>query len=157
MAGEKYGDRAVAVLVAYVAANLQTYLTAVETAQSLTAGSMTPPAAYVASLITNDPRTPVVMVDCDGGITEDWGENLHVYDCMAILAFSGDADVSAGEAKARRYMTAMLDCIRADATLGATAEYAECTSQDFDAQVGGDSMTRHAVGLGVMVRIHEPT
>jgi len=156
MAGEKYGDRAVEALTAYVEDNLATYLTAVETAQSLTAGAMTPPVAYIASLIANDPRSPVVMVDCDGGDVENWGDNLHTYDCLVVLAFSGDANVVTGEAKARRYMTAMVDCIRADPTLGAAVEYAEATSQDFDAEIDGDKMIRHAIGLGVLVRIHEP-
>jgi formylmethanofuran dehydrogenase subunit A len=156
MAGEKYGDRAVNALATYVESNLSMYLSAVEVAQSLVTGSMTQPAAYIASMIANDPRTPVVMVDCDGGGAENWGDNIHTYGCHVVLAFSGDADVVAGEAKARRYMTALIDCIRADATLGSTVEYAEGTAQDFDAEIDGDKMTRHAIRLIVMVRIHEP-
>jgi hypothetical protein len=156
MAGEKYGDRAIESLRYYCEVHLQSYLTVVESAQGLTAGSMSPPVAYIASLIANDPRTPVLMVDCDGGDVENWGDNLHVYDCIIVLAFSGDADVAAGEAKARRYMTALVDMVRADATLDATVEYAEGTSQDFDAEIDGDKMIRHAIGLGVLVRIHEP-
>lgn len=157
MSGEKYGDRAVAKLLAYCSAQLQTYLTAVETAQSLTAGSLTVPVAFIGSLIANDPRTPVLMVDCTDGSAEDWGNGLHSYGCAIVLKFAGDADVAAGETKARRYMTALIDMIRANATLGGTVDLAWGGEQQFDAEKEGDAMTMHAVALEVSVRIHEPT
>ncbi len=156
MAGEKYGDRAVAKLLAWCSAQLQTYLTAVETAQGLTAGSMEPPVAYLGSLLASDGRSPLLMIDCDSGAVESWSDGLHSYQCLIVLVFNGDADVWAGETKARRYLTALIDMVRASATLGSTVELAWGGSQDFDAEKEGDR-TRHAVALEVLVRIHEPT
>lgn len=156
MSGEKYANRAVEKLRAHSAANLQTYLTAVETAQSLTAGSMIAPVAYLGSLLASDGRSPLLMVDCADGDAESWGDGLFSYGCLIVLAFNGGADPYEGEDQARRYMTALLDMIRASPTLGATVEYAEGGTQQFDAEKDGDA-TRHAIALEVMVRIHEPT
>jgi hypothetical protein len=73
-----------------------------------------------------------------------------------VIDFSGDADIDAGAKKARRYMTALIDMIRAAEDLDGNVELSWGGGQDFDAEHDGDR-TRHAVALGVMVRIHEPT
>lgn len=155
MAGEKYADRAVEKLRAHCAANLQTYLTAVETAQGLAAGAMVPPVAYEGSTF-DDGRSPLVLVDCPDGAVESWEDGLFSYGCSLFLVFNGGADVHDGQQQARRYLTALIDMIRAAETLGATVEYAQGGGQQLDAETTGDK-TRHAVAVEVMVRIHEPT
>lgn len=152
---ERYGARAVASLTDYLEDNLATFLTATETDLSLAAGALTPPVAYAETVILNDPRSPVVMVDCGNGTITDWGAGLSEYDCVVLLAFSGDADVKAGSIKARRYATAVIDAIRGSATLGNLVDYAEVTRVEFDAETDGEKYTRHAIGVHVMIRIHE--
>ena len=156
MAGERYGDLAAAALRSYCQSNLQTYLTAVETAQSLDAGSMAPPVAYLGSLMSEDGRSPLAMVDCVGGDAESWSDGLHAYDCRVVLVFNSDADLDAGATKARRYLTALVDMIRNGDTLGGTVALAWGGAQDFDAIQEDDAPTRFGVALTVMVRIHEP-
>jgi len=157
MAGEKYGDRAVTSLLAYCGSGLQTYLTAIETAQSLATGAMTAPVAYLGSLMAEDGRSPLLMVECIGGDPESWSDGLHAYECRVVLVFNSDADLVEGAAKARRYLTALVDMIRADATLGGTVELAWGGAQDFDAIQEDNAPTRFGVSLSVLVRIHEPT
>jgi len=155
MAGEKYIDKAVARLLAYYESNFQTYLTAVETAQSLATGAMTAPKDYVPALLPEDTRSPLLQVFATGAKPEDGRCGLYWVDCTVYLGYVGDANVEAGQQKMRRYMTAMVDTLRADYTLGSTVQEAVDGEQSLDAFKPGDAQTRYAIVLDVEVLIYE--
>lgn len=156
MAGEKYADKAVAKLLAWYEAQLQTYLTATETAQSLAAGSLTAPVDYVAGQFQEDTRTPLLLVSCDSGDTEDWNAGVYSYDCAVSLMYSSDANIEAGQLFMRRYMTALIDTVRADHTLGGTVAQALEMDQSLFSEKSADAVTRHAIALGIEIKLHEP-
>ena len=62
MAGERFIQKAVLKLSAYINSNLPTQLRAVETAQSLTTDSLTDPIAVVQYRAPFDNRSPLVEV-----------------------------------------------------------------------------------------------
>jgi len=131
MAGEKYGDKAVAKLLAWVQAQLPAQLRLVETAQSLTTNSLTDPVDYVAAKVPEDYRSPLIQIYCDDGDSTDPMNSLYRYRCTVHLGYCNDADPVGGQLFMRRYMTAMLDTIRTDRTFSGTVVMAIEGSQSF--------------------------
>jgi len=154
MAGEQYGDRAVAELLSYYETNLQTYLTAVETAQSLSTGAMTPPLDYLPGRMPDDLRSPLLQVYCDGGAAADHRNALHSYNCGVLVTYASDADIEAGQLFMRRYMTALVACLAADRTLGDNVVQAIDGEQNFFSE-SGDGTTSHSIDLSIEVMVFE--
>jgi hypothetical protein len=150
MSGEKNADLAVKAILNYFETGLPTYLTSLESAQSLVAGSMEPPVDYVAANLPDDLRSPLFECWCDSSRQyepEATGTVSVPYsnDCKMGISFSSDADVEEAQAKARRYMTALNDLLIADRTLGAKVVVAVDTDHTFYANAKGKSQTRHSV------------
>ncbi len=160
MSGEKYADRAVAALLAYVEAGLPTALRAVETAQSLTTNTITNPVDYVPARVPADTRSPLVEIWAKSGgrLPEDecGRNNIFGYDCTIRLACNSDANTETGPKRIRQYMTALLDLIDADNTLSAATRIVHTidTVQNFEAEQLDASM-RYALELGVDVIVFE--
>ena len=155
MAGEKYEDKAIANLLGWFENNLQTYLTAVETAQSLTAGTLAPPVDYVPGDLGDDPRSPLLLVFCTGSEEYENTRSLHRNSCVARLRFTSDADIEAGKLLARRYKTALLDTVYADRTLGGSVVHAIIIEETTDGVAMSDAETSHAIDIGVEVVTHD--
>jgi hypothetical protein len=155
MAGEKYAQRAVARLAEYLEANLPAQLRIVETAQGLASGALVDPIDYVQGDLTPDGRTPIVEIFCESGSPINYQNHLDSYDCTVALTFSGDAKVEDGQKQSTRYMTALIDCVRADHTLGSTVNVAIDTDRSFHVTDRTDTITRHTVALGVDVHVQE--
>ena len=155
MSGERYAERAVKALKDYVTSNLAAYLRAVETAQGLDEDSLTDPVAYLDYAAPDDYRSPMVMVWTDGGEVEDWQHQIESYDCTVALLYSGDANIGAGQIKMRRYLTALLQCLRADRTLGGNVQAAIDEDRELNVSTGKNSVTWHELTVGVTVRLME--
>jgi hypothetical protein len=149
MAGEKGADKAVAVLKAWMTTHLDTYLRAVETAQSLTVDSLGEPDEYVAGLRDDDNRTSVIVFVESSKDGDD--VDLQYHNCTVAYRFSSDADIDGGSLKARRITTALCDTVNSDQTLGGDVVSAIVTDRDHAHGKTIDSITRHAVAIGVAI------
>ena len=154
VAGEKYADLAVDALRDYFAAYLQTHLTATETALSLTAGALPAPDEYIAAWLPEDNRNLLTVYCQRINARPDFG-GLFDCSCVVSLEFSADADFVAGQLRARRMATAMLECLDADRTLGARVTQALEDSVDLYADKTADAQTRHAIEMTVSVTVQE--
>jgi hypothetical protein len=154
MAGEKYAEKAVDALADWFTAQLQTYITAIETAQSLTTGTVPAPDEYVRGKYDDDNRN-LLMVFCEDGSTVDVNNGIYEYDCTVAWAFSSDADLSAAQLRARRCLTALIDTLRADRRLGGVVAQAIEADQSLFHTKSADATTRHAVAIGVNVMVQE--
>lgn len=158
MAGERYADKAIVKLLSYFETNLGTYLDALETAQSLTAGTMTHPVDYVPGYFPDDTRSPLFQAWVDTGEPHNEdpvGRNgVYAYQCNVMVSFASDADVETGQTMARRYMTALIDCLAASRTLSGTVVHAIDQGQKFYGP-RPDATTRHAVEMAIEVVVHE--
>lgn len=162
MAGERYADRAVANLLSYFETNLGTHLDAIESAQSLTAGSMTDPVDFVPANVPDDNRSPLFMCYVESGESEAPAvtgvqDIIYVYDCVIAVEYSSDADIEAGQLFMRRYMTALIDCLKTSRTLSDTVTSVLDTSQEFQTETPGTGQTRYRIEMNVEVTIHETT
>ena len=155
MAGEQYTDLAVLKLAEYVDANLPAKLRAVETAQGLTADSLTDPVEVIKHRVPFDNRSPLVEVYDDGWDFVDQNNRLLAVDCTVTVSFMGDADIGAGEAFMRRYMTALINTLTADPTLGGSVVSAILTDGSPAISRGDSAATRYVYAQGVEVHVYE--
>jgi len=154
MAGEQYGDRAVAALDAFAQANLQTYLTKVETDQSLAVGYLTPPDEYIQEYRPADPKSVMQFFYTTGGPV-DRVNGLYEYNCVIAWIFPSDCDTGTGQKDARRRETAIANMIASDRTLGGLVVQAIDEDQSVFAEKPGGAQVLHAISLGVAVMVQE--
>ena len=76
-------------------------------------------------------------------------------DCTIALSYLGDANLANGERFMRRYSTALIECLLADATLGGEVVAAIPTDGSSASARGDSSQTRFIYTQGVDVRLHE--
>lgn len=154
MAGERHIDQAVVNLAAYLDSNLPAKLRAVESAQSLTTNDLTDPVEVLAHRAPFDNRSPLIEVFDEGWTFEQQRMNLLAVDCTVSISFVSDANIAGAEQFMRRYMTAVIDCINDDTTLGNTVT--TCILRDGSSAVGrGDnSTTRYVYTQGVDVHVY---
>ncbi|MAH45399.1 hypothetical protein CMI37_06195 [Candidatus Pacearchaeota archaeon] len=155
MAGEKYIDLAVVKLASYINTNLPTYLRVVESAQSMTADSLTDPLEVIQYRAPFDNRSPLVEVFDEGWRFLDHINKLVSVDCTVAISYLSDANLAGGEQFMRRYATALLDTILADTTLGATVVAAIPTDGSSAVARGDNAMTRHIFTQGFDVHVFE--
>lgn len=159
MAGEQYGDLAVKSLLDYFETNLATQIAAVETAQSLTAGSLPDPDDYIPAQFDSDPRPQLLQVwAVDGGPVEEYAtstDRIAIYNCAVHYEVIGDADAEAGQLMMRRVLTAMINTLYGSRTLGGKVVSAVDTGHELLADKIGDAKTRHSIQLNVAVTVHE--
>ena len=154
MAGEKHVDQAVVKLAAYLTSNLAAKLRAVETAQSMTTNDLTDPVAVLSHRAPFDNRSPLIEVFDEGWTFEQQRLNLLAVDCTVSVRYISDANLANAEQFMRRYMTAVIDCINADTTLGDTVT--TCILRDGSSAVGrgDDSTTMYVYTQGVDVHVY---
>ena len=155
MSGEQHIDKAVTKLRSYINANIATKLRAVETAQSLTTNSLTDPVAVLDHRAPFDNRSPLIEVFEESWRFVDQRQGLVSVDATIAVKYITDADISAAENFMRRYMSAVIETIRADSTLGNTV--VDCLLTDGSSAVGrGDTSTTLLVSTqGVDVHVFE--
>ena len=144
MAGEKYVDKAVVKLASFIDTNLPAKLRTLESDQSLTADSVTDPVEVLTYRAPFDNRSPLIEVFDVGWRFLDYINRIVSVNCTVAITYFSDADLSAGEQRMRRYVTALLDCVLADTTLGATV-IAAIPTDGSSAVAHGDNATTHHV------------
>lgn len=154
MAGERYMDKAVVKLTAYLSANLPAKLRAVETAQSMATDSLTDPVEVLDHRAPFDNRSPLVEVFDESWEFVDLKNKVVSVDCTVALSYLGDANLSNGEQFMRRYSSALIDCLLDDTTLGGEVAAAIPTDGSSAAARGDSSQTRFIYTQGVDVRLH---
>lgn len=155
MAGN-YAQKAVAALYDRHVAQLPTELAAVETEQSLAAGALAEPEAYLDHRAIYDNRSPLIQVYDEGVAEGDDRAGVWIVPCTVVLSYLGGTNLSANELFVRRYLTALMRVVQKDPTLGSTS----ITLVDFvnvdAARVEGDrAASRHLYGIGWNVHIYE--
>jgi len=155
LANEQFIDRAITNLASYISSNLATKLRAVETAQSLTTNSLTDPVAVVKARIPFDNRSPLVEVFDQSWSMLDHINKLQAVNCTVAISHICDANLENGEIFMRRYMTALINVLQTDSTLGGTVTTAILTDGSSAVSRGDTSTTRMIYTQGVSVHVHE--
>lgn len=156
MSGERYAQLAAVALRDVIEDEIAAALATVETAQGLDAGTYAAPVAVVAARVPSDNRSPLIAVYWEAGAMRLQREGTANVDCTVVVQLIGGPDLEALERLAAAYVTALVDLIRGDSSLGGRVSGALVT--DWEAAVGaGDrSSTRLITAIGVSVFVHNP-
>ena len=156
----RYIQKAVDALHTTIDGGIAAQLRAVETSESLTSGALTDPQDVVKARLPMDNRSPLVQVfeeswahDTDAGQRHSM---ITTFCNVVITTLSQDADLEAAELFMRRYVTAAIETVAADPSLGGSAMSAIVTGGDSAAVIGDQSASRFAHVLEVEVRTHTP-
>lgn len=162
MAGERLAQLAVDAIVDWLDAQLQAYLTAVETARSMTAGTLTAPVDVMPSNLPDyGGATPLIEVWANamqrdrtaGASNEVWK-----IDATLFLTHACDANIEGGEQFVRDYVTALIDCLESTNT-GKTlnSRVGLCLVNNVSFFSGRGSSARHEVtaALELDVRVFD--
>lgn len=149
-----YAAKAVETLRAYLEANLQAELTIVETEDSLAAGALTAPVAYLGYEEPGDNRSPLVeiyetKVDAIDQRNALWAVSAQVdFTHNFASADAGDTFTTM-----RRYFTAIARCVLKNPTLSGGVVGCILTGAD-RGTVGDKSAGRHAWRFEWIVTVH---
>lgn len=153
-------QKAVDSLHATIATGIASQLRTVETDEGLAVGELTDPVEVARARIAKDNRTPLIQV-----FDENWSfdhaagqrHRIMTTACSVVLTtLAQDADLDAMELFQRRYVTALIETIAQDPTLGGAAVSAVVRGGDSAAMIGDNSASRLAHVLDVEVRTHTP-
>lgn len=151
----RFAQRAVEALHAAFESGLVAQLRAVETAQGLESGELTNPRRIALAQLVNDNASPLVQIFDEGGTWVSQRQDVMAIDCTVAVSWTSGTDLEEGELFGRRYLTALVQVIEEDPSLG--GEVVAALLKDYDRSIFGDqSSTRHVRALGVEVRIHTP-
>lgn len=153
--GARYVNKAVTQAAAYLAANLPGKLRAVETELGLDADSLTDPVEVVSNRVPFDNRSPLLEVFEEGWTWTDQANRMLSVDLTIALSYVSDSDLGAGEQFMRRYITALIDTIHADQTLGGTVTAAILTDGSSAVARGDSSASRFVYTQGLEVRVND--
>lgn len=156
MSGEQYADLAVTALVDKLTANFSAQLRAVEAGLGLDDGALGDPVDIVAADIERDNRVPLIGVWDDGLDPINQRAGLWSVDCTIGMTQVGDADVDANAARLRRWVSALINMIRADPSLGNRVISAIIKPGSVAGSFGDQSATRLAYLFPVEVRVSAP-
>lgn len=152
---DRYAQDAVDALVTVLTANLATKLTAVETEAGLSAGDLGSAVDIIGAWKPNDTRSLLVQVFCDSGTNRsDFGpghSGLAANDVTVAWSYTSNTDSESSEAFMWRWMTAILDCVTEDPTLGGRVVGAKWTDFDRTYSFVDESTTRHVRAIGFEV------
>jgi pyocin large subunit-like protein len=156
MSGERLAELAVKSVIDYLDSNLHTYLDAVESARSLAAATLVPPADIVgADLPEYGGATPLIEVFENAGKPINLENEHWSFDLSIILTHACDAGIEAGRQFVRDYVTAIVDCLNAGRTLG--SKVGSCLITDVSFASNHGSTAKHLIhaAIGVEIRIFD--
>jgi len=157
MAGERYADYAVVCLHDVYSDNFATQLDDVISDQSLEAADLPDPVAIIRGPHIDDPRSPLLQVfDVGGTFSDPAGQRNKIadIDCRVVLTYLSSPDLPTGALTMRRYLTAMIQTIEVDPTLGGLVNAAIINRWDFEApEIEGNAACRLQLGMDVVVRV----
>ena len=159
MSGERYAELALVALRDALVAGIPAQLTALESAQSLTAGSIARPVDTVIGRVPYDNRAPLIAVFVEAMEPQvQRNRTLHTECQVAIQLLAQSAD-AAGLAELEltglRYFTALLETIRLNPSLSSRAAGATLDSGDIAAAIaeqGDRSSTKLVIVSSITVR-----
>lgn len=159
----QYEEAAVDAMVKVLASTqLTASLRAVEADRGQAPRSLPDPVAVVDAFLPNDNRSPLIQVYQDDGEMVDQREGLYAANLVVALSYSGDTDMVANERLMRRYLSAIINTIRANPLLryptvgDAPQVIAALIGPNNRVVFGDDSATRNHKGLAVQVRVQTP-
>jgi hypothetical protein len=156
MSGERLAELAVKSVIDYLDTNLQTYLTAVETARSMTAGTLTAPVDVIgADLPEYGGGLPLIEVFENEGKPINIENEHWVFDLSVIVTYGSDAGIESGRQFVRDYVTAMTDCLNAGRTLGSKVGSCLITDVSFAASHGSTAKHLIHAAIGLEIRIFD--
>lgn len=155
MAGEKYTDKAVSLLLAYVQSNLPAQLRLVETAQGLAANSLKDPEAYLDAQVSNDGSSPIILIYPRDEQPQSYEGSITYCNLEIFVGYAGDADVLTGERYVRRVVTALRDLIRANRTSNAAGLPLIDGAAQYESGASENDATYHTVRLAVEAHAHD--
>lgn len=156
MSGEQFADLAITALRDHLEANFATELRTVETALGLEENSLGSPGEIIAARTENDNRPGLIQVFDEGISPISQREHLYAVDCTVALTFLGSVDLEENDVLRRRWVTALLRCIRSNPTLSSKVNGAFLKEGAVSFTYGDRSATRLAFLLPVEVRVHCP-
>lgn len=159
-----YVDRAVRALHAYLdpavlgdGSGFEAFLRAYETQAGLAANTLPNPQHYAREFVPNDARTPLVQVYEGAFGPVDNRNRLTWADLTIAIAYTGDANIEGTGDIMRGYVSALIDAIEADPSLGGRVNAAWWTDGDrTHPMIDQDSAIRHVRAIGVTVHVHDP-
>lgn len=161
--GLQYEEAAIAALVNVLASSQFTdALRALEVDRGLAPRSLPDPVAVVDAFLPNDNRSPLIQVYQDDGDMLDQKEGLYASQAVVAVSYSGDTDMVANERLMRRYLSALMNTVRANPLLryptlaDAPQVVAALLGPNNRVIFGDDSATRNHKGLAVQVRVQTP-
>ncbi len=154
MAGERYMQKAVVSLQAFLVTNLGGKLDTVESEQSLTSGSMVDP-SVIGAFVPDDNRSALLEVFPLNGEAVEERQRLYACNVGTALSWSSDADLEAGTLQIMRYHTALLKTVQADYSLGAAVNACIPGRFDYAAERGSSALTRFTVMQDFQIHIQD--
>lgn len=144
-------------LYATVNSNLATELAAVETEESLVAGSLTVPADILRYRAPMHHTSPMIEVFDEGFTYDSQRQRLMDIECIIRISYQGGEDLDATELFMRRYVTAVIQVIETTPGLGDVESYqAVVVAGEADVQPGSDSASWYRYSINVTVSTCSP-
>jgi hypothetical protein len=156
VSGERLAELAVDATIDWLDAQLATYLTAVESQRSMTAGTLTAPVDIIgADLPEYGGGTPLIEVFENSAKPVNIENDHWTLDLSIIITHACDAGVEAGRRFVRDYVTAVVDCLNAGRTLGGRVGSALITDVSFAASHGSTAKHLIHAAIGLEVRLFD--
>jgi len=152
MSGEQYADKAVAALKARLDEAFETELAAVETATGMATGDLGRPLEIITAHVEHDNRAPLLAVWDDGLAPVSQKSRLWAVECLVAMTMLGGAEVTSNAQLLRRWVSAFINVITGDPTLGGRV-VAAVLGQGAARPIGDESATRLAYVFPVQVRV----
>lgn len=151
MSGERYIEQAVEALYDHVSGGaFADRLTEAEGSAGLADNALGRPEAYLQHRFPFDNRPMLAGVWDEDAEAINFRVGHWRTNCTFAVTFRGDSNLDNGEIKGRRILTAMIDTIKNDPTLGGLVVDAHVTDASRDT-MGDESATRHVYAIGVSV------
>lgn len=153
----KYASRAVEELRAFLEANLGAAITTVNTDEGI---SLEIPDVFLKGLHPFGETFPRVEIEFQEGSpdpgSEGYRNDMWQWRCAVNLVHAyKDAEVVNGQEELRQYLTAMLDTIQADITLGDTVMHAEIEDVASSGEISDQGRLVGVTTMVVNVHTHE--
>jgi len=140
----RYARASVENLTAYLAANLNGYISTISTEEGW-ASPLATPDVYRASKTPQPSETIAVEVDTDGFDPDDLHNNVWYVDCFVRFWMRiQDADIVTAQQQLRAYNSALVRCLMASPEIPASGSGAP----DYDGQIGRTDFSALTQGEG---------
>ena len=153
----RFISRAEDALFDTIVAKINAKLAIVETENGLNSGDMTVPEDIIRAENPFDTRSPLVHVFWTDDQPVLQREQFTAVNLIVAIRYMGNPNTTEEDQRfVTRYLTALMDCIEDDTTLGGKATAAIRGRASRDAFFLEKGPTRHVAAMEVQVRVHTP-